>query len=168
MKVILFSGGVDSTLLAHRSSVGDVLLCCDYGQPHHIEIDFARRSAAALDRELVVLRLPNLTPVGDVFPGRNAILLSVAAGVAQSRGCRRVQIGCNKNDRASFPDCAPSFLRSMAAAMRAYGVSIDAPLLYTPRARVVELWQASGLEAWSCYRPVGSEPCTLCRACRSR
>ena len=40
MRVILFSGGVDSTLLAARSEPGDVLLCCDYGQPHGIEIDF--------------------------------------------------------------------------------------------------------------------------------
>jgi 7-cyano-7-deazaguanine synthase len=169
VKTILFSGGIDSTLLASWSEPGDLLVSVNYGQSNIHELEVAQATARKLGRETVRIQATRIIPTGDVYPGRNALLLALAAGMAQARGSRLVQIGCNADDRANFPDCSPHFIGSMSAALLAgYGVGVDAPLLYTPRSRVVELWRATGLDAWSCYRPHGMDPCGECLACRSR
>lgn len=168
-RIILFSGGVDSTVLAARSDKSDTLLSFDYGQQQSIELAYARKTATALGRSHHTAIIVMPLAVDDVIPGRNAILLAYAAAVGRELGASAIQIGCNAGDASHFPDCRPEFVHAMSAALKsAYGCTVEAPLLYTSRADVLSEWRATGFDAWSCYRPIYGAPCGSCRACLSR
>lgn len=175
MKVlVLLSGGLDSATVLHLMlergyevrAVG-----FDYGQPHAIELRYARQTAERAGVPFEVVDLPYMPKVNDVvFAGRNAVLLSVAAGMAQVLGFDAVAIGCNWTDRERFPDCRAAFMGTMGEVLsEAYGVGVMAPLLQMTKAQVVqEARRLSVPETWSCYAPNGEEPCGECLACRVR
>ena len=48
-----------------------------------------------------------------VVPFRNGIMLSVAAGLAESLGLKKVMIANHSGDHAIYPDCRPDFIKSM-------------------------------------------------------
>lgn len=172
--VVLLSGGLDSAVcLALRRS--PVALAIDYGQPHAAhELAAARRLADAFDAEFVQIAaaIPSYPAPGDssmLWPGRNIVLLSLAACLAQTRGILRVVIGVNADDYDGYPDCRPEFLH---AAERALGVKIDAPLLALTKPSVGKLAAEMGVpirETWSCYFPTDDgRECGSCDACEGR
>ena len=66
-----------------------------------------------------------------VVPFRNGIMLSIAAGLAESRGLKRVYIANHFGDHAIYPDCRASFIRPMHEAIAAgtsNGVEVTRPL----------------------------------------
>src|SRR5690606_32310313 len=54
-----------------------------------------------------------------VVPFRNAILLSIAAGYAESAGAEGLVIAAHGGDHAIYPDCREEFMQAMGQAMRA-------------------------------------------------
>lgn len=135
--VAVVSGGLDSAVLAHHLLADGHrlrLLSFDYGQRHAVELDHARRLAAALGcrHDVVDLRDAGrlltgsaLTdPTVDVPDGhytddsmrqtvvanRNAILVQVAVGVAVAEGARAVAVGIHAGDHPIYPDCRPAFV----------------------------------------------------------
>lgn len=168
--LLLLSGGMDSSLLAHTRK--DVSLCVgfDYGQPHKVELGYAKATADSLGLKFMRVRIQALPKVNDVvFAGRNAILLSSAAAIAQSRGLSKVLIGCNKSDEERFPDCRPPFLDGMNMVLASYGVSVEAPLLHMTKAEVKQHYsKIPSASSWSCYSPVDGKPCGMCLACLTR
>ena len=52
-----------------------------------------------------------------VVPFRNGIMLSVAAGLAESLGLKKVMIANHSGDHAIYPDCRPDFIKSMKNAI---------------------------------------------------
>jgi 7-cyano-7-deazaguanine synthase len=151
-------------------------LTVDYGQRHRIEIEAARRIAAALgvDRHIVLpldlrpfggsaltgtIEVPkggvaNAIPVTYV-PARNTILLSLALGWAEADGARAIFIGANALDYSGYPDCRPAFVEAFEAlanlATKA-GVegdrfAIHAPLLELSKAEIVREAVRLGLDA---------------------
>jgi 7-cyano-7-deazaguanine synthase len=144
--VVLLSGGLDSTtaLAIARSQGFDChALTVRYGQLHAVELDAARRVAAALGaREHQVLTL-DLAPLarsaltsadvavpkdrslaeigapGDVpstyVPARNTVLLSLALAWAETLGARDIFLGVNVLDASGYPDCRPEFVRAFEA-----------------------------------------------------
>lgn len=170
--MVLLSGGLDSaTVLASYRGHIRAAVAFDYGQPHGIELERAREIAALEDVPLDVLRVPTMPKVDEVvFAGRNAVLISMAASFALSKGFFNVAIGCNYSDWERFPDCRPDFVKAMASALKGgYDVNLWAPLLRMSKTQVVELAKELSVpieRTWSCYAPTDRrEPCRKCAAC---
>lgn len=199
--IVVCSGGLDSVTLAckvaaERTLTG--LVSFDYGQRHRVELDHARRCAArlrvphdVLDLTSVGRRLTGsaLTSGGSVpdghyeqetmrvtvVPNRNAIMLSVAFGVAAAAQADAVAAAVHGGDHFIYPDCRPAFADAFEAMQRhaLHGLaSID---LYTPflrltKADIVHEGARLGVpfaETWSCYKG-GSLQCGRCGTCVER
>jgi 7-cyano-7-deazaguanine synthase len=141
--VVLLSGGLDSaTVLAIAKSQGYELyaLSFSYGQRHVIELDAARRVAAAIgvaDHRIAAIDLrvfggSALTadiavPKGrdteemshgipiTYVPARNTIFLSFALAWAEVLGSSDIFIGVNALDYSGYPDCRPEFIAAFEA-----------------------------------------------------
>jgi 7-cyano-7-deazaguanine synthase len=136
--VVLLSGGLDSTTvlaLATRDGWGVHALTVRYGQRHAVELDAARRAAAAyrvarhevIDLDLRAFGGSALTsdlpvpqdrddaaiahgiPVTYV-PARNTIFLALALAFAETVAAHDIFLGVNALDYSGYPDCRPDFL----------------------------------------------------------
>ncbi len=144
--VILASGGLDSTVTAGVArDAGHELyfLTIDYGQRHAIEIDRARRVAAAMGVQHHLVCALDLRAIGGsaltgstnvpkdrtgadrtrgipvtYVPARNLIFLSLAAAHAEVVGADAVYFGANVLDYSGYPDCRPEFIRAFEAAVK--------------------------------------------------
>jgi 7-cyano-7-deazaguanine synthase len=115
------------------------------------------------------------TPSATVVPFRNAIFLSLAVAVAESRGIDEVWAGTHGTDAMgwAYPDCSPEFGGALAAAAyigTLHKVRIVFPFMWHTKADIVRL--AVGLDApledtWSCYRG-GDVQCGQCPTCLER
>lgn len=136
--VVLLSGGMDSSTtaaIAKREGFEVHALSFRYGQRHAVELDAARRVAAALGvaRHVVLdidlrafggsaltgdLAVPKDTPIERIgeaipvtyVPARNTIFLSFALAWAEVLGARDIFIGANALDYSGYPDCRPEFI----------------------------------------------------------
>jgi 7-cyano-7-deazaguanine synthase len=181
MIVLLFSGGLDSTTLAHMAlDRGEGLVCLfvRYGQPAAPqEYDAAERwcrkhGVTLCDRVLSDIHLadmagPNGQPGPRFVPGRNLLLIAHAVNLAVAVGADRVWYGAQGGDHAMYPDCRPSFVDAVATAARlSDGIALEAPLSHYSRGDVRELAARLGVvDTWSCYTPINGEPCGTCGSC---
>ncbi|TVR53683.1 MAG: 7-cyano-7-deazaguanine synthase QueC [Puniceicoccaceae bacterium] len=198
--VVLCSGGLDSVTALHaaaRSHEILAVLSAHYGARHNDrEIPFAARHAAALGlpHRIVSLAfvaecftsalLPSGAPVPEghyedqsmrqtVVPFRNALLLSVATGLAESIGAEAVVIAAHGGDHAIYPDCREAFMRAMDEAMRlgTYpGIRLLRPFIDLDKAGIVRRAAALGVDlgqTWSCYRGQALH-CGACGTCIER
>jgi 7-cyano-7-deazaguanine synthase len=142
--LVLFSGGLDSTVLAAQLQADGVetrLLSIDYGQRHAKELDMAEKIAQALGLPHRILRLPDLGPLlggssltddqvelpeghyaeesmkATVVPNRNMILLALAGGHALSIGFDTIAYAAHAGDHTIYPDCRPEFADAMEKAL---------------------------------------------------
>lgn len=171
MNILLFSGGLDSTLLLHKlKHVINLCVSFRYGQRHAIELGYAESIADRYSVKQVEVDLGTLPLVDEVnIAGRNAIFLTRAAAICQEHGGGVLIIGCNYSDADRFSDCRPSFIRSMSEALsQAYGVSVLAPLLKRTKKQIVMEALELGLPpTWTCYQPqADASPCGECYACK--
>jgi 7-cyano-7-deazaguanine synthase len=171
--VLLLSGGLDSALCLAMLRPGWAL-AVDYGQPHAgEELACARRLAGTYGAQLAIARvtIPSVPAAGDpamLWPGRNLVLLSLAAALAQRVGADEVAIGANADDRAGYPDCRREFFEAAAPAS---GVRISAPLLEMTKEQIGREARNRGVpvgETWSCYYPEAGGECGRCDACAGR
>lgn len=196
--VIIYSGGLDSTTLLYEERERIALaITFDYGSNHASrEMSCARWHCQHLGIEHLVIDIAfvgrylasSLTagaeavPEGDydddnmrstVVPFRNGIMLSVACGIAESRGLQRVLIANHGGDHAVYPDCRHDFVRAMDDAMRAgtyEGVRLVAPYTGIAKSDIVKRGAALGIDygkTYSCYRG-GERHCGRCGTCRER
>ena len=196
--VIIYSGGLDSTTLLYEERERVVrAVTFDYGSNHAArEIACARHHCALLGVEHVVIDLAfmkrhfsssllsgaDAIPDGNydeanmkstVVPFRNGIMLSIACGLAESRGLTRVQIANHGGAHAIYPDCRPEFVEAMDGAMRAgtyEGVQLAAPYTHLTKADLVRRGAALGVDyahTYSCYRG-GERHCGTCGTCTER
>jgi len=142
--VVLFSGGLDSTVLAQqliRQEAEVRLLSIHYGQRHQKELEHSTRIANILGSPHQILDFSNLgkllhgssltdkaiaLPEGHyaeesmkstVVPNRNMILLSMAAGHALSIGFDTIAYAAHAGDHTIYPDCRPEFANAMETAL---------------------------------------------------
>jgi 7-cyano-7-deazaguanine synthase len=138
--VVLLSGGLDSTTtlaVARRTGFECYALSFDYGQRHRVELEAARRVAAALGaarHEIVTFDLrrfggsaltddiavPKDRAPGEMahgipvtyVPARNTIFLSFALAWAETLGASDIYIGVNVLDGSGYPDCRPEYVEA--------------------------------------------------------
>lgn len=169
----LLSGGIDSATALWAVKNDRIAVGFDYGQPHRIELDRAAAVADLAGVPFSVVKIPTMPKVNDVvFAGRNAVLISMGAALAQRHKCGAVVIGSNQSDWMDFPDCRPEFIAHMDRAIQsAYGVGLVAPLLHMDKADVVKYARKIGVPldlTWTCYAPRDGEPCGECYSCKGR
>ena len=201
--VVVMSGGLDSSVLLHfivkkigiaPSAV--MAISFDYGQRHKQELDLAIYQANKLGVKHIIMSLPihqvfknsalldsSLELPEDhythenqkitVVPNRNMIMLSIAAGLAESLGAARVYYGAHANDRAIYPDCRPEFVKALEEAilLGTYGKPrLLAPFIDWTKAEIVREGADAGVDfskTWSCYRG-GKKACGKCATCQER
>lgn len=173
--VVLLSGGVDSsTTLAIAKSEGfDVhALSFQYGQKHALELEAAKRIAAAFSVANHIIVMIDLRKFGgsaltsdvDVpkgrseeeigtgipityVPARNTIFLSFAMAWAEVLGAQDIFIGVNALDYSGYPDCRPEFIAAferMANLATKQGVEGEAK--FSIRAPLINLSKAEIIE----------------------
>lgn len=181
MRLLLFSGGINSTALAYQERP-DVCLTVDYGQrPAAGEI----RAAAALSRHLglrhevaaVDFSSLGLGPLAgrpsaelarapEWWPYRNQMLITIAGMRFVAEGLKEIMFGAVATD--VHADGKAPFIRSIDRLMRVQegGVRVMAP---ARRMHPLALVRASGLPrnllgaTFSCH--VLDTPCGTCRGC---
>lgn len=195
---MVVSGGMDSVTMLHEYA-GRIGLAVffNYGSNHNArEVECARLHCRQLGIELIEIDLSFIgqyftssllsgaeaIPDGEyapenlastVVPFRNGIMLSVAAGLADSRGLKSVMLANHGGDHAIYPDCRPQFISDMGAAISAgtdSHVKLDAPYTGLTKADIARRGAAMGLDystTYSCYRG-GKRHCGRCATCRER
>ena len=196
--VIIVSGGMDSiTLLYERKDEIALGISFDYGSNHNArEIPFARMHCERLGiRHLVInlsfihqyfksslLSSADKIPEGSydddnmkstVVPFRNGIMLSIAVGIAESEGLKKVFIANHGGDHAIYPDCREEFIEAINAASQAgtyEHVRILAPYTNITKTDIALRGKQLGIdysETWSCYKG-GEVHCGKCGTCVER
>lgn len=196
--VIVVSGGVDSITMLYEYQERIALgVSFDYGSNHNArELPFAEMHCKRLGIPHIVIPLDFMPkyfkssllqgaeaiPEGNyddsnmqstVVPFRNGIMLSIAAGIAESHGLSYVMLANHAGDHTIYPDCRPQFVDAMSAAIEAgtcVGVKVLAPYTQITKTDIVRRGAALGIDysqTWSCYKG-GEKHCGKCGTCRER
>lgn len=196
--VIILSGGMDSVTLLHeyRDRVA-LAVTFDYGSNHNRrEAAFAKLHCERLGIEHLLIPLnfihdyfkssllegADAIPEGHyaaenmkstVVPFRNGIMLSIACGIAESRGLKNVMIANHFGDHSIYPDCRAGFVEAMSQAMSegTYdGVKVFAPYTGISKTDIARHGATLGIdytETYSCYKG-GAKHCGKCGTCVER
>ncbi len=176
------------------------LLAVDYGQRHRKELSYAKRCAERLGASFDVADISGVgrllsgsaltddvevphghyaeeTMAATVVPNRNAIMLSIAYGVAVARGAKVVAAAVHAGDHYVYPDCRPGFIEAFDAmqkrAVEGFGdpeLHLYAPFIRKTKAQIAEVGASLGVpfgDTWSCYKG-GEVHCGLCGTCTER
>ncbi len=166
--LIILSGGVDSTVLAHdliaHGGIALSALSFDYGQKHTRELQCAATQAKILGISHTMVALPFINELfasdllkngGDlphghyeadnmkqtVVPNRNMIMLSIAAGVAISEQRNTLYYGAHGGDHAIYPDCRPDFVMAMQQTLKLCDwqkIDLRVPFLHDNKTAIVK------------------------------
>jgi 7-cyano-7-deazaguanine synthase len=200
--ITIVSGGLDSTTLMYKikeQGKTQRALSFDYGQRHSKELSYAMHNCMKLGIEWSRINLTSITsllssaltspdvPVPEghyaaenmrstVVPNRNAIMLSIAFGVAASCEAEKVAIGVHAGDHPIYPDCRPAFLDAFWN-MEAFSLDNlqDIPAVYAPfitdtKEGIVREGARLGVrfqDTWSCYNG-DTVHCGVCGTCVER
>ncbi len=196
--LIVVSGGMDSITLLYdykqRIAMG---VSFDYGSKHNSrEIPFAQMHCQRLGIPHIIIDLgfmadcfkSSLLKGGEdipegaydednmkstVVPFRNGIMLSIAAGLAESHGLQYVMMANHGGDHTIYPDCRPQFVQAMDEAIRQgtfAHVGLLAPYTHISKTDIALRGKALGIdysETWSCYKG-GERHCGRCGTCTER
>lgn len=201
--LVVCSGGLDSVTLAHlEASEGRAvrLLSFNYGQRHVRELEYAARCAQRLGARHDVVDLSAVagfltgsaltdrahvdvpdghyaqdTMKATVVPNRNAIMLTVAFGVACSANCDSVAAAVHAGDHFIYPDCRPAFVEAFAkmqatALEGMWDIALNTPFVMKSKADIVAIGAEIGVpfaDTWSCYKG-GERHCGRCGTCVER
>jgi 7-cyano-7-deazaguanine synthase len=198
--VVLLSGGMDSVTAlhdarGHHDIAGAVSF--HYGSKHNErEIPFAAWHARQFGIRHDVIRLDFIDaffksdllqsggeiPKGHyeeesmkktVVPFRNGIMLSIAAGYAESLEAGGLIIAAHAGDHAIYPDCREPFMRAMGDAIRLgtyAGIELLRPFIAMSKAEIAARGRDLGVDyaqTWSCYMG-GETHCGECGTCVER
>ncbi|MDQ6968046.1 MAG: 7-cyano-7-deazaguanine synthase QueC [Mariprofundaceae bacterium] len=204
--VILLSGGLDSTTAlawAIREKAWQcTTLAFDYGQRHYVELAASAKIAdengitdhRVIRVDLGVIGGSALTTDLDVpkdavedgnipvtyVPARNLVFLSLAAGLAETIGAKKIVIGANIVDYSGYPDCRPEFLKAFSktallgtkAGSEGRDMEVVAPLISLNKSEIIAMGLKLGVDyslTRSCYDPDDQGmPCGHCDSCHFR
>ncbi len=199
--LVVCSGGLDSVTLAYKVAAEDELLgliSFDYGQRHAKELSFAQSAAHALGVPHDILDIAKIgaqlsgsaltddvdVPDGHyaeesmkttVVPNRNAIMLSIAYGIASARNADAVATAVHGGDHFIYPDCRPAFIQSFETMQNHALEGLSNIKLYTPfldKTKADIAAEGARLDVpfkktWSCYKGEKLH-CGRCGTCVER
>jgi len=199
--IVICSGGLDSVSLAHMVAAEQTLtrlVSFDYGQRHRKELDYAASCAARLKvpHDIIDMRAIGAALSGSaltddidvpdghyeeetmkvtVVPNRNAIMLSIAFGIAAANQDEAVAIAVHGGDHFIYPDCRPDFTESFEAMQRkaldGYAeVALYTPFVHGSKGDIVTAgakYDTPFADTWSCYKG-GAHHCGRCGTCVER
>ena len=176
MALIVYSGGLDSTVLLHylkATGKAFAALMFDYGQKHKKELEFAVANCKKLGVPYDIANLTSITslfggnsltdagvdvPEGGykdenmmstVVPNRNMIMISIAAARAISLGTDEVAYAAHSGDHAIYPDCRPEFADALDGVLRLchyWPVKPCRPFVNMTKADIVKLGDQLGVD----------------------
>lgn len=201
---LIVSGGMDSATLAYyyRNMNYELhLVGFDYGQRHVKELEALEAIANEINASWEVVDLTRLkssianssltsdailVPDGHyaeetmrvtVVPNRNAIMLSIATGIAVANGSDVVATGVHAGDHFIYPDCRPEFISAINTAFQlgTEGHSkpdfrVEAPFVEILKEDIAKQGHAMSVPyalTWSCYKG-GEKHCGRCGTCVER
>lgn len=202
MKTVpVVSGGLDSVTMLWKylndNHAIDTVLSFDYHQRHRKELDCLKSLLDDIGITHYVVKLGAILEFGGtdsalqfggdvpdghyaedsmkqtIVPGRNLVMLSIAASFAQRSGADAVAIAVHGGDHFIYPDCRPAFIDAAADAIVAsteHSVILLAPFLHTSKAAIVGVGAAMDVpfeRTWSCYKG-GEVHCGTCGTCVER
>jgi 7-cyano-7-deazaguanine synthase len=174
-----------------------IALSFDYGSNHNKnELPLARKNCERLGIKNVVINLDFIgklfhssllegadkIPEGNyndanmhstVVPFRNGIMLSIAAGLAESEGLRYIMMANHAGDHTIYPDCRPEFVAGMNEAVKQgtfEHIQLWAPYTGLTKTDIVKRGAQLGIDyadTWSCYKG-GDIHCGKCGTCMER
>lgn len=199
--IVLCSGGMDSVAALYEArAMGHTVvavLSFHYGSKHNDrEIPCAAHHAQRLGLRHEVVRLDFMdrlfassllssggaipdghyeeaTMKQTVVPFRNGIMLSIAAGIAESLEASAVIIAAHSGDHAIYPDCREPFMQAMSDAIRlgTYAeIRLLRPFIALDKGRIAARGAELGVDfahTWSCYKG-GTVHCGTCGTCVER
>ncbi len=196
--ILIYSGGLDSTTMLYEFQHSIALaVSFDYGANHNSrEIECAKQHCKKLAIEHIIIPLDFMhryfrssllsgddaipdaeydkeNMASTVVPFRNAIMLAIATGLAESRKLKHVMMANHGGDHDIYPDCRPQFVNAMNKTMQAG--TYDAITLLTPytnisKTEIARKGAELGIDystTWSCYRGAKYH-CGTCATCRER
>jgi len=107
-------------------------------------------------------------------PNRNGVLINAAGALAERVGAKRVVVGFNREEAATFPDNSQAFLDALARSLAFSTANQVEAFCYTTamdKREIVARLRALTAQAfpfqkiWSCYQG-GENPCAQCESCR--
>lgn len=198
---VVCSGGLDSVTLAYKVAKERTLaalISFDYGQRHKKELEFAKLCAQDLGVSHHIIDISSVgaaltgsaltddvavpdghyeeeTMKATIVPNRNAIMMSIAYGVAASQGADAVAAAVHAGDHHIYPDCRPEFTASFEAMQRCALEGVADIEFYTPYVHLTKADIAAeganlGVpfeKTWSCYKG-GDIHCGRCGTCVER
>lgn len=201
--VAIVSGGMDSVTLSHwlKAQGYDLeLVSFDYGQRHRRELECAKHQAQLLGAEHTIIDISGIRPLlkGSaltdevavphghyaeesmrltVVPNRNAIMLSIAWGLACSSGADLLACGVHAGDHHIYPDCRPAFIDELGQALltgtvghRVDELKLIAPFVNKTKTDIAAIGGKLGVpfeHTWTCYEG-GEVHCGKCGSCTER
>ena len=195
--IVLFSGGLDSTVLLWSLRPNVKALLFDYGQRHRKELFQAAAICEQYQIEFEVAQLHEIqnllkgssqtdptipVPEGHyteesmkatIVPNRNMIMGAIAVGWAVSTGSEFVYTAVHAGDHFIYPDCRPEFVLAMQAVVLLANdrkVNFLAPFADKTKADIVGFGNqlhAPMDQSWSCYKG-GILHCGSCGTCVER
>lgn len=197
--LIIYSGGMDSTVLLHDAKDQIKLaISFDYGSNHNDrEFECAKINADKLGIELRRINIKSVMegmkssllsgadaiPEGHyaddnmastVVPFRNGIMLSIAAGIAESEGLDAILLASHAGDHAQYPDCRVEFNNAINQAIHVgtdFKVEVKAPYAKLDKREIAERGNRLGVDfadTWSCYKADEEVHCGKCGTCVER
>ena len=196
--LLVYSGGMDSTVLLYKEADNiKLVVTFDYASKHNaIEYEHAVRNTKRLGIEHIkidldfmdayfksdLLKSGGAVPDGHyeqermkstVVPFRNGIMLSIAAGLAESNDLSTVLIANHAGDHAIYPDCRQSFISPMQEAISqgTYAkIKLLSPFMGMSKRDIAITGRDLGVnwqDTWSCYKG-GKIHCGRCGTCQER
>lgn len=200
--LLIYSGGLDSTTLLYYLLHNGVEVSCvnfQYGSKHNAaELECAKKVTFGLKVDLAVIDLSNifknfkssLLTGGEEIPHghyqaenmkstvvayRNGIMLSIAAGIADSADICNVAYAAHSGDHFIYPDCRPEFYSAQSDAIlrgTINGIKLIAPFVHLDKKDIVEIGSACNVPwgwTWTCYEGDSIKGhCGKCGSCVER
>ena len=198
--LVILSGGLDSTTALYWAikKYDEVeTLTFNYGSKHNgIENEYAKKTCEKLGIKNTIIHLDFMNkyfksdllqsggniPEGyytaenmklTVVPFRNGIMLSIAAGFAESNDCDVLVLGNHSGDHTIYPDCRPSFIQGISTAIYEgtwKHIEVMSPFCEMTKTDIVKMGKELGVDfslTYSCYK--GKEKhCGKCGTCTER
>lgn len=201
--VSIMSGGMDSVTLAYflKQTYDDLILVSfDYGQRHKKELEYAVIQADLLKAKHQIIDISGIKPLlkgsaltdsidvpeghyeeptmsQTVVPNRNAIMLSIAWGLACSERADILACGVHSGDNAIYPDCRPYFIQNLNETLRIgtmehrkENLRLVAPFIQHDKTWIAAKGKELGVpfeKTWTCYKGLDKH-CGKCGACVER